>query len=287
MPSRSQAQQKFMAMVHADKKGELKHASPEVQKAANSMSDKSAKDFASTSRKGLPMHAEEESVHKVLEAIARYNEYKNLLQRETSLSQIAEDLSELAETAESAIMEEGEGKYDSYDSYTIKRNLQEFSKYVSEFAKFAKEADTLEQRISALHSDMGRILERYFDTGNTNEIANGLPTTSADTSSGQPDDSAEFSVRGSMVKGSMQNEAENIQEKGRNIVSHPANHAIPPIKKTLIPSENHKMSHVDELTIRAIKSLYERLKKESPEAAAKFRKLHPKKMVESIWKLVK
>ncbi len=49
----SKAQQKFMGMVHAAKKGE-KPASKEVAKAAKSMSKKEAEKFASTKHKGLP-----------------------------------------------------------------------------------------------------------------------------------------------------------------------------------------------------------------------------------------
>ena len=49
----SKAQQRFMGMVHAAKKGE-KPASSEVAKAASSMTKKDAKDFASTKHKGLP-----------------------------------------------------------------------------------------------------------------------------------------------------------------------------------------------------------------------------------------
>ncbi len=54
----SKAQQKFMGMVHAAKKGE-KAASPAVEKAAKGMSKKAAKDFASTKHKGLPQHVKE------------------------------------------------------------------------------------------------------------------------------------------------------------------------------------------------------------------------------------
>lgn len=61
----SKAQQKFMGMVHAAKKGE-KPASKEVAKAAKGMKDKDAKDFASTKHKGLP-----EKKAKVKEAIAK------------------------------------------------------------------------------------------------------------------------------------------------------------------------------------------------------------------------
>lgn len=52
----SVAQQKFMGMVHAYKKGEMKNASPEVKKAAKEMSDTEAKKFASTKHEGLPQH---------------------------------------------------------------------------------------------------------------------------------------------------------------------------------------------------------------------------------------
>jgi hypothetical protein len=59
MPAVSKAQQKFMGMVHATQKGDMESPSPEVSKAADSMSDKDAKDFASTSHKGLPDHIKE------------------------------------------------------------------------------------------------------------------------------------------------------------------------------------------------------------------------------------
>jgi hypothetical protein len=54
MPAVSKAQQRFMGMVHAAQKGDMKNPSPEIEKAADSISDKDAKDFASTSHKGLP-----------------------------------------------------------------------------------------------------------------------------------------------------------------------------------------------------------------------------------------
>jgi hypothetical protein len=56
----STAQQKFMGMVHAYKKGEMKNASPEVKKTAREMSDTEAKKFASTKHKGLPKHVQQE-----------------------------------------------------------------------------------------------------------------------------------------------------------------------------------------------------------------------------------
>ena len=54
MPAVSKAQQRFMGMVYAAKKGDMPNPSPEVAKAAESMKKKDAKDFASTKHKGLP-----------------------------------------------------------------------------------------------------------------------------------------------------------------------------------------------------------------------------------------
>ena len=68
MPAVSKAQQKFMGMVHATQKGDIEALSPEVAKAADSMSDKDAKDFASTSHKGLP-DKKEEQLNKIREII--------------------------------------------------------------------------------------------------------------------------------------------------------------------------------------------------------------------------
>ena len=53
MLSTSKRQQRFMGMVHAAQQGEGGF-SPEVEKAAESMSEESVKDFASTKHKGLP-----------------------------------------------------------------------------------------------------------------------------------------------------------------------------------------------------------------------------------------
>ena len=59
--AKSQAQQKFMGMVHAAQKGE-KAASPEVAKVAKGMSKSDAADFAKTKHKGLPKKIDEVSL---------------------------------------------------------------------------------------------------------------------------------------------------------------------------------------------------------------------------------
>jgi len=60
MPALSKKQQKFMGMVHALNKGEIKPSdvSKDVQDVAKDMKKKDVKDFASTKHKGLPMKKE-------------------------------------------------------------------------------------------------------------------------------------------------------------------------------------------------------------------------------------
>ena len=62
MPAQSKAQQRFMGMVHAVQKGDMEAPSKEVEKAADTMTKKSAKDYASTSHKGLPTHVKKENM---------------------------------------------------------------------------------------------------------------------------------------------------------------------------------------------------------------------------------
>jgi len=71
MPAQSKAQQRFMGMVHAAQKGDMENPSPEVEKAADSMSDKDAKDFASTSHKGLPDQVKEAFKQKIREILRK------------------------------------------------------------------------------------------------------------------------------------------------------------------------------------------------------------------------
>jgi hypothetical protein len=71
--AKSQAQQRFMGMVHAYQKGELKDSevSDKVKKAADSMTDKEAEDFAGTKHKGLPEKVDEMlSLHDAVEYVS-------------------------------------------------------------------------------------------------------------------------------------------------------------------------------------------------------------------------
>ena len=87
MPAQSKAQQRFMGMVHAVQKGDMEAPSKEVEKAADSMTDKDAKDYASTSHKGLPNKKENMKITKerlkelVKEVMTEESEYQAFFQK--------------------------------------------------------------------------------------------------------------------------------------------------------------------------------------------------------------
>ena len=66
MPSTSKAQQRFMGLVHAYKKGEVKgsEVSKAIKKAAKSMKKSSTKKYASTKHTDLPDKVKEERDYK-------------------------------------------------------------------------------------------------------------------------------------------------------------------------------------------------------------------------------
>jgi len=78
MPAKSKAQQRFMGMVHAFNKGELKgsEVSKDVKDAAKSMKKKDTKDFAKTKHKGLPNKVKKENLIKLIKSYLKQESLK-------------------------------------------------------------------------------------------------------------------------------------------------------------------------------------------------------------------
>jgi hypothetical protein len=101
MPAQSKAQQRFMGMVHAVQKGDMEAPSKEVEKAADSMSDKAAKDYASTSHKGLPNKKENMSITRerlkelVKEVMTEESEYQAFFQK--ALDKAGKDINAMSD----------------------------------------------------------------------------------------------------------------------------------------------------------------------------------------------
>jgi Ca2+-binding EF-hand superfamily protein len=101
MPAVSKAQQRFMGMVHAVQKGDMEAPSKEIEKAADSMSDKDAKDYASTSHKGLPNKKENMKITRerlkelVKEVMTEESEYQAFFQK--ALDKAGKDINAMSD----------------------------------------------------------------------------------------------------------------------------------------------------------------------------------------------
>ena len=101
MPAVSKAQQRFMGMVHAVQKGDMEAPSKEVEKAADSMSKKDAKDYASTSHKGLPNKKENMNITRerlkelVKEVMTEESEYQAFFQK--ALDKAGKDINAMSD----------------------------------------------------------------------------------------------------------------------------------------------------------------------------------------------
>ncbi len=101
MPAQSKAQQRFMGMVHAVQKGDMEAPSKEVEKAADSMTKKAAKDFASTSHKGLPNKKESMKITKerlkelVKEVMTEESEYQAFFKK--ALDKAGKDINSMSD----------------------------------------------------------------------------------------------------------------------------------------------------------------------------------------------
>ena len=77
-----------------------------------------------------------------------------------NIVEIAKQLSEIAESAHHHILGEQD---DWFDKVSINKNMKSLKGSVVEFQKTAKEAQALNQRLTALYEDMGHVLNRYYD----------------------------------------------------------------------------------------------------------------------------
>lgn len=147
MPAVSKAQQRFMGMVYAAKKGKIKSPSPEVAQAASSMKQKDAKDFASTKHKGLPEKkvakeakdfSERDKIMKKAKPLHKHL-YKNLHKKDTS-----GDVNEIYSTTSSGRAE----RYSRDD-----KEKKEFAKadrkmkYGKRWKEFAKDVESAKNRL--------------------------------------------------------------------------------------------------------------------------------------------
>ena len=96
--------------------------------------------------------------------ISSYNKLGESIFGESNITKVAERLSWIANQAKSHTLSETE---DWFDKITVNRNMKELTGLSNQFGKIATEAKSLQQRMGALYEDMGNILGRYYEIGET------------------------------------------------------------------------------------------------------------------------
>ena len=98
--------------------------------------------------------------------ISSYNKLGESIFGESNITKIAEKMSWIANQAKSHTLSETESWF---DRITVNRNMKELTGLSNQFGKIANEAKTLQQRMGALYEDMGSILGRYYEIGESEE----------------------------------------------------------------------------------------------------------------------
>ena len=96
--------------------------------------------------------------------ISSYNKLSEAIFGKSNITQIAEKLGWIAKQAKSHTLQETE---DWFDKITVNRNMKELTGLSGQFGKIANEAKSLQERMGALYEDMGNILGRYYEIGET------------------------------------------------------------------------------------------------------------------------
>ena len=98
--------------------------------------------------------------HKVIEGVRNYGIVGKSLYNNRNIMEVAQQLAEIAESAHHHILGEQD---DWFDKISVNKNMKTLKGSVVEFQKTAKEAHSLNQRLTGLYEDIGHVLNRYYD----------------------------------------------------------------------------------------------------------------------------
>jgi len=103
-------------------------------------------------------------VKSLTKEISQYNNIGEAIFGKSNISKISEKLSWIASQAKSHTLQETDNWF---DKITVNRNMKELTGLSKQFGKIAEESKSLQQRLGALYEDMGNILGRYYEIGET------------------------------------------------------------------------------------------------------------------------
>jgi len=195
MPALSQQQQKLMGLALSYKRGKV--ASSDVSKSvkdlASSMSEKELEKYARTSHKGLPKKVGEtktsmtrEEINKLvsdavqevmnekfstkvltseqkqqyIEAISKYNQYREVVHRSKALPEIVSEIKRLVEFASKNMVEESG---DWFEGVSHRRNSKRLRESVNEFQKISEKIVKLQRILESIYENIGKQLGTFYE----------------------------------------------------------------------------------------------------------------------------
>jgi len=134
--------------------------------------------------------------HKVIEGVRNYGIVGKSLYNGRNIMEVAKQLAEIAESAHHHILGEQD---DWFDKISVNKNMKTLKGSVVEFQKTAKEAHSLNQRLTGLYEDIGHVLNRYYDIS---EDAGDMDNDGKD----EPDDEEYMDNKDAAIKKAMKKE---------------------------------------------------------------------------------
>ena len=151
--------------------------------------------------------------HKVIEGVRNYGIVGKSLYNNRNIMEVAQQLAEIAESAHHHILGEQD---DWFDKISVNKNMKTLKGSVVEFQKTAKEAHSLNQRLTGLYEDIGHVLNRYYEIDEIMEDAGDMDGDGLK----EPDDEEYMDNKDAAIKSAMKNERLGDPD-GRDPVSRP------------------------------------------------------------------
>ena len=95
-----------------------------------------------------------------LESVKNFSVVGKSIYGGANIMEIAKQLSDIAESAHNHVLSETD---DWFDKVSVNKNMKTLKGSVVEFQKTAKEAQSLNQRLTGLYEDIGHVLNRYYE----------------------------------------------------------------------------------------------------------------------------
>jgi hypothetical protein len=99
-----------------------------------------------------------------LEAVANYHRLGEMIYAKRGLKEVTKTVQTIVEKAEALTIQESEHWF---DNVTVSRHMKQLKEAYKVFEKTSGEMSGLQQRLEAAYDDMGSILGRYYNVGNS------------------------------------------------------------------------------------------------------------------------